>query len=102
MGWRSARNAWRNRLLLQQPSGFDLHSVRDYVEGDSLRKVHWPTTARRGHLMVKELEDSPRDELAVVLDANRVGEPIQADVVFGEDGLARAIRLAPQDTGRFP
>ena len=45
----------------------------------------------------------PREVLAdlgVVLDANRVGEPIQADVVFGEDGLARAIRLAQQDTGR--
>ncbi len=57
------------RMLLQRPSGFDLHSVRDYVEGDSLRKVHWRTTARRGHLMVKELEDSPRDDVAVVLDA---------------------------------
>jgi hypothetical protein len=47
----------------------------------------------------------PREALAdlgVVLDANRVGEPIQADVVFGEDGLARAIRLAPQDTRRSP
>jgi len=46
----------------------------------------------------------PREALAdlgVVLDANRVGEPIQADVVFGEDGLARAIRLAPQDVRRF-
>ena len=45
----------------------------------------------------------PREVLAdlgVVLDANRVGGPIQADVVFGEDGLARAIRLAQQDTGR--
>ena len=71
------------RLLLQRPSGFDLHSVRDYVEGDSLRKVHWPTTARRGHLMVKELEDSPRDELAVVLDASRqavVGESFDVQV----------------------
>lgn len=71
------------RLLLQRPSGFDLHSVRDYVEGDSLRKVHWPTTARRGHLMVKELEDSPRDELAVVLDAGRdavVGESFDVQV----------------------
>src|SRR6185436_1846404 len=57
------------RLLLQRPSGFDLHSVRDYVEGDSLRKVHWRSTARRAHLMVKELEDSPRDDVAVVLDA---------------------------------
>lgn len=59
------------RLLLQRPSGFDVHSVREYVEGDSLRKVHWRSTARRAQLMVKELEDSPRDELAVVLDAHR-------------------------------
>jgi uncharacterized protein (DUF58 family) len=59
------------RVLLQRPTGFDLHSVRDYVEGDSLRKVHWRSTARRGHLMVKELEDSPRDDVAVVLDAWR-------------------------------
>ena len=31
--------------------------------------VHWRTTARRGRLMVKELEDEPRDEVAVLLDA---------------------------------
>jgi len=45
----------------------------------------------------------PREVLAdlgVVLDASRLGGPIQADVVFGEDGLARAIRLAHQDAGR--
>jgi len=58
------------RLLLRRPSGFDLHSVRDYEHGDSLRTVHWRSTARRGQLMVKELEDSPRDEVAVVLDAD--------------------------------
>jgi uncharacterized protein (DUF58 family) len=57
------------RLLVRRPSGFDLHSVRDYERGDSLRKVHWRTTARRGQLMVKELEDAPRDEVAVLLDA---------------------------------
>jgi uncharacterized protein (DUF58 family) len=56
------------RLLLRRPSGFDLHSVREYEDGESLRKVHWRTTARRGQLMVKELEDAPRDEVAVVLD----------------------------------
>jgi uncharacterized protein (DUF58 family) len=58
------------RLLLRRPSGFDLHSVREYEQGESLRKVHWRSTARRGQLMVKELEDSPRDEVAVVLDAD--------------------------------
>jgi uncharacterized protein (DUF58 family) len=58
------------RLLLRRPSGFDLHSVREYERGESLRKVHWATTARRGQLMVKELEDAPRDEIAVVLDGD--------------------------------
>jgi uncharacterized protein (DUF58 family) len=65
------------RLLLRRPSGFDLHSVREYEHGDSLRQVHWRSTARRAQLMVKELEDSPRDEVAVVLDAD-------PDAVVGE------------------
>jgi uncharacterized protein (DUF58 family) len=65
------------RLLLQRPAGFELHSVRDYVHGDSLRKVHWRSTARRGQLMVKELEDAPREEVVVLLDGDQttvVGE----------------------------
>jgi uncharacterized protein (DUF58 family) len=71
------------RLLLRRTSGFELHSVRDYAEGESLRKVHWRTTARRGRLMVKELEDAPHDEVAVLLDANReavVGESFDVGV----------------------
>jgi uncharacterized protein (DUF58 family) len=62
------------RLLLRRPAGFDLHSVRDYEQGESLRRVHWPTTARRGHLMVKELEESPRDSVVVVLDCDPAGQ----------------------------
>lgn len=73
-----ARTPEGRRLLLRRPSGFDLHSVRDYERGESLRRVHWPSTAKRGQLMVKELEDSPRDESAVLLDADAttvVGAP---------------------------
>jgi uncharacterized protein (DUF58 family) len=73
-----ARTPEGRRLLLRRPSGFDLHSVREYERGESLRRVHWPSTAKRGQLMVKELEDSPRDESAVLLDADAatvVGEP---------------------------
>src|SRR5438093_9895847 len=71
------------RLLLRRHSGFELHSVRDYQQGESLRRVHWPSTARRGQLMVKELEDSPRDEIAVLLDADAkavVGESFDVQV----------------------
>jgi uncharacterized protein (DUF58 family) len=68
------------RLLLRRPTGYDLHSVREHVEGESLRAVHWPSTARRGRLMVKELEDAPRDELAVLLDCAGNGEPFEVAV----------------------
>ena len=66
------------RLLLRRAAGFDFHSVREYEQGESLRRVHWPTSARRGQLMVKELEDSPRDGVVVLLDcdpAGAAGEP---------------------------
>lgn len=62
-------NGMSGRYLLARGAGFDLHSVRDHQNGESLRRVHWPSTARRQKLMVKELEDAPRDEAAVVLDA---------------------------------
>jgi uncharacterized protein (DUF58 family) len=57
--------------------------VREYEQGESLRRVHWRSTAKRGQLMVKELEDSPRDEIAVVLDADPkavVGESFDVQV----------------------
>src|SRR5213079_1155430 len=83
------------RLLLQRPSGFDLHSVREYERGESLRKVHWRSTAKRGELMVKELEDAPRDEVAVLLDAEAGPAPEVFDVQVRAAGsllLAQARR----------
>jgi len=61
------------RLLLRRPTGYELHGVREYVEGESLRNVHWRSTARRGRLMVKELEDATSDEVAVLLDGDELG-----------------------------
>jgi uncharacterized protein (DUF58 family) len=66
---RGVRSHGGGRMLLRRPTGFELHSVREYQDGESLRRVHWPSTARRQQLMVKELEDAPRDEVAVLLDA---------------------------------
>ncbi|HZT85894.1 MAG TPA: DUF58 domain-containing protein [Gaiellaceae bacterium] len=90
------------RLLLRRPVGFELHSVRDYQQGESLRRVHWPSTARRGSLMVKELEDSPRDEVAVLLDGDPAavaGSPPSSsfDVAVR---VAGSILLAQVERGR--
>ncbi len=61
-------------LLLRRPTGYELHGVREHVEGESLRNVHWRSTARRGRLMVKELEDAPSDEVAMLLYGDERGE----------------------------
>jgi uncharacterized protein (DUF58 family) len=85
------------RLLLRRPSGFDLHSVREYERGESLRKVHWRSTAKRGQLMVKELEDSPLDEVAVLLDAAAgpvVGESFDVAVRAAGSLLLAQVRRA--------
>jgi uncharacterized protein (DUF58 family) len=78
------------RALLRRPSGLEPHGVREYQEGEPLRAVHWATSARRGELMVRELEDAPRDSIAVVLD-------VDASAVAGAPGdssLDDAVRAA--------
>lgn len=46
-------------------------TVRDYQPTDSLRYVHWPTTARRSQLMIKELESEPSGAIWIVLDLDQ-------------------------------
>ena len=53
-------------------------AVRDYAHGDSLRRIHWPYTARMGKLMVKEFDIGVSAQAWVLLDMERrshVGEP---------------------------
>ena len=45
--------------------------VREYVPGDPMKRIHWPTTARRGQLIVKEFEQDPQAEVWFFLDAQR-------------------------------
>ena len=44
----------------------EFRGLRDYREGDSARWIHWPTTARRGELVVREFE-VPRDRRVLLL-----------------------------------
>jgi uncharacterized protein (DUF58 family) len=51
-------------------------SLREYVQGDDPRLIHWPTTARMGTLMLREHVELRRPEFTVVLDtASTVASP---------------------------
>jgi uncharacterized protein (DUF58 family) len=59
----------RNALGRQ---GDDFYALRPYVVGDDLRRVHWPSTARRDDLVVRQDEQPWHDRVSVVLDVRKV------------------------------
>ncbi|WP_432828205.1 DUF58 domain-containing protein [Dactylosporangium sp. CA-092794] len=50
-------------------------TLREYVVGDELRRVHWRTSARVGELMVREQLDTSLPRLVVLLDDRRSSYP---------------------------
>jgi uncharacterized protein (DUF58 family) len=44
--------------------------VREYLPGDSLRYIHWPTSARRGALYVRLFDSTPTSDQWIFLDMN--------------------------------
>jgi uncharacterized protein (DUF58 family) len=52
----------RNRGHGMEPRG-----VREYAPGDSMRHVHWPSTARTGRIQVKEFDTGFNTELYSVI-----------------------------------
>ncbi|MCL4877809.1 MAG: DUF58 domain-containing protein [Anaerolineae bacterium] len=45
--------------------------VREYAPGDSMNRIHWKTTARRGKLMVKDFELDPLSDVWIFIDMDR-------------------------------
>jgi uncharacterized protein (DUF58 family) len=45
--------------------------VREYVMGDSMNRIHWPLSMRRGRLVVKEFELDPAAEFWILLDLHK-------------------------------
>ncbi|MGJ7906121.1 DUF58 domain-containing protein [Actinopolyspora sp. H202] len=52
--------------------GADDSTVREYRQGDDIRRVHWKTTARRDELMVRTEERPERGGTTVLLDQRAV------------------------------
>ncbi len=46
----------------------DFMTLREYAPGDDLRHVHWRSTARRGHLMMRQNETRRRAPVLLMLD----------------------------------
>jgi hypothetical protein len=71
-------------------------AVREYVQGDNLRSIHWRALARQQRWVVKEYERSDRPILLVVLDCRaefNCGEGARTTFEYAVSIAASMIRL---------
>ena len=59
----------------------NVSGVREYAFGDSFNRIHWPSTARTGRMMVKEFELDPIADVWIILDMER---QVQAGLAYNE------------------
>ena len=53
-------------------TGEEFFTMRQYQTGDDLRRLHWPSVARTGELMIRQDESSRRSSALVFVDTREV------------------------------
>jgi uncharacterized protein (DUF58 family) len=84
------KREFAEQSALRLGQGSQVVGTREYRPGDSLRQIHWRSTAHTGQLVVKEFSDDEQQSFTVVLD-------LQADITPDQGKLSpfeTAIRLA--------
>lgn len=72
--------------------------LRDYEPGDSVNRIHWPSSLRTGtgRLLVKTFELDPASQMWIVLDLNRAdhaGEDEESTIEYSVSAAASVARL---------
>jgi uncharacterized protein (DUF58 family) len=75
------------RANFSHSGGEDFFTLREYQRGDDLRRVHWPASAHRDELMIKQLEMPWQSRALVLLD-------IRAAAYTTPDAFEHAVRGA--------
>lgn len=72
--------ASRARQLFR--TGEEYYTMRGYQEGDDLRRIHWPSVARTGDLMIRQDESSRRANGLVFVDTRAQALGQSNDLAF--------------------
>lgn len=70
--------------------------VRGYHPGDSLRWIHWPTSARRDSLYVRLFDSTPAGDWWIILDLNQGVQIGEGQDSTAEHGIILSASLANQ------
>lgn len=78
----------------------EFHRLREYRQGDSLRSIHWRTTARRNQLMVRENHQMRDLDLALIVDLWLPPVPTAKDLANIELALSFAATVSVEHCQR--
>lgn len=70
VGGRARRASETGRPVAMAGEGDELRELRDHMPGDPFKRIAWRASARRGRLVVREMERDQRDVVWIVLDAS--------------------------------
>jgi len=87
-----------HRPIFEDPTR--VFSKREYVAGDSLRRVDWKTTAATGRLQVKLFEPSIALETLIFLDLNAANYPSRRQIDATELAIVIAASVAAWIAGK--
>lgn len=75
------------------------HALREYVRGDDMRHVHWRSSARAGELLVRQYQESRRNQTTIVVDVAKSSYAPDGDDAFelGASVAASLVSLAGQE-----
>lgn len=80
--------------FLKKANEGDFLGLRDYRVGDDLRSIHWRSSAKLSHLMVKEFEADQTDRISLVLDRSVANGATQDPEAVFETAVRVAATLA--------
>ena len=80
----------------------EFDGLRPYSDGDDLRRVHWPSSARQGDLQVRQFRPPRHGRLTVVIDTRPPGDGVaQLDVTTSMAASITASVLRAGDATRI-
>ncbi len=82
------------RLSRHKGLGREFESLREYRQGDAMRDICWPATARRARLIVKEYQVERGQPIWIMLDCGRLMRARVGNRTKLDSAVAAALNLA--------
>jgi len=92
--YRRVAHQWGLRPTRWRGEGREFESLREYVEGDDPRKIHWKATARFDRPIVQQYQTEKNQIVMILLDVGRLMSAVSEGKTKLDYALEAALHLA--------